>query len=291
MADRSPGAHVARRRLGAALRKLREDANIRLDAAARELECSSAKISRLENGLGPAKLWDVRILLSFYGANDAATRNRLERWAGQTKEPSWWEADSDLTNDDGDLHYAAETEAALVRMFGTPVIPALLQSEEYAGAHIHVMFPDWPTSDVRRFAAMRLARQESLRRPADPLGIDAVIDEAALMRRVGTRDTHLHQLTFLGELIDEFASRPDFSVRVLPLVAGPTRLLAPLTIFEPRNPALDERTAHIEESATSGTWLAPDDVELISSVFDEVVAMSLPTAESRARIEAIRSSL
>ena len=67
MAHRSPGSRAARHRLGTGLKRLREQANLRLDAAAHELECSIAKISRLENGLGPAKLWDVRILLDLYG--------------------------------------------------------------------------------------------------------------------------------------------------------------------------------------------------------------------------------
>ena len=142
MAERSPGAHTARRRL-TALRRLREEANIRLEAAARELECSPAKISRLENGLGPAKLWDVRILLTFYGVDDVATRERMEGWARGTKSESWWESDADLTTDDLDRYFAAETEAAQIRMFCTPVVPALLQTPEYAEAHIRRIFPEW----------------------------------------------------------------------------------------------------------------------------------------------------
>ncbi len=74
---RSSGSTVVRRRLGTALRKLREDANIRIEAAARELECSTAKVSRLENGLGPAKKLEVRALLDLYGVTDADPAGRV----------------------------------------------------------------------------------------------------------------------------------------------------------------------------------------------------------------------
>ena len=78
MADRSPGSRAARHRLGTGLKRLREQANLRLDAAAHELECSIAKISRLENGLGPAKLWDVRILLRGLVSQEGA--HKLQRY-------------------------------------------------------------------------------------------------------------------------------------------------------------------------------------------------------------------
>jgi hypothetical protein len=79
VADRSSGSAVVRRRLGRALRRLREDANIRIERPARVLECSTAKISRLENGLGPAKAVEVRALLDLYGIDDPEQRARLRR--------------------------------------------------------------------------------------------------------------------------------------------------------------------------------------------------------------------
>src|SRR3954451_9819733 len=91
MTKRKPGYELARRRLGDALRRHRERANVRIEAAARELECSSAKISRLEGGLGPGKLWEVRVLLDLYRIKDRAERARMEQWARESKEPGWWE--------------------------------------------------------------------------------------------------------------------------------------------------------------------------------------------------------
>jgi Domain of unknown function (DUF5753)/Helix-turn-helix domain len=218
MTQRSPGAHVVRRRLGSGLRSSREKANIRIEAAARELECSPAKISRLENGLGPARLWDVRILLSLYGVEDPSVRRTYEDWARESKSTSWWESDADLTSDDNDRYFAAETEAARVRMYCTPVLPALLQTLDYANAHLRILFPDWTASDIERFAAMRHARQQPVLRLEDPLKFEAVVDEAAIRRRVGSPSVHVAQLTWLADLLDKLSvdHRREVIFRVVP---------------------------------------------------------------------------
>jgi hypothetical protein len=283
---------MVRRRLGTTLRRIREEANIRIEAAARELECSPAKISRLENGLGPAKLWDVRILLTFYGVEDAGTRARLESWARGTKSESWWESDTDLTTDDLDRYFAAETEAALVRMFCTPVVPALLQTPEYAEAHIRGLFPKWPDADIKRFVNVRRARQTPLTRDEKPLTFEAVIDEAALLRRVGSSSVHRMQLKSLEMQLSGSSSEDGHNVtlRVLPLTAGPGRGLSPFTIFEPRDPKLDPRTAYIEET-TGGSWVEEGHVSELAEIYDELVSMSLAPDVSLIRIREILRSL
>lgn len=291
MTERSPGAHVVRRRLGSGLRKLREDANIRIEAAARELECSPAKISRLENGQGPAKIWDVRILLDFYGMADPGLRHRYEDWARGTKTDSWWEPDSDLTTDAVDRYIAAETVAARVRIFCTPVLPAQLQTAEYAAAHIRTLFPHWLNRDVERYVGVRQNRQAQLLRADNPLTFEAVVDEAAVRRRVGTATVHLAQLDWLAELLTDLVQnrRPNLDIRILPLTAGPGRALSPFTIFEPLHADLDPTTAFIEETADGGTWVDP--VSDLVDIFEELRTLSVSPEESLSLLrEAITSS-
>jgi transcriptional regulator with XRE-family HTH domain len=292
MAERSPGAYVVRRRLGTALRKYRESANVRIEAAARELECSPAKISRLENGQGPAKLWDVRILMTFYGVEDAGVRDQLENWARGSKSESWWESDADLTTDDLDRYLAAETEAGLVRLFCTPVVPALLQTTDYAEAHIRGLFPAWPDADIKRFVDVRRERQTALTRVEKPLSFEGVIDEAALLRQVGTESVHRAQLesliTQLGGVDDQ--GRRTVTLRILPLTAGPGRGLSPFTIFEPRDPVLDPRTAYIEET-TGGSWVEEGHVAELAEIYDELLGMSMAPDPSLIRLREIIRSL
>lgn len=282
MADRSPGPYMARRRLGSGLRTVREQANIRIEAAARELECSPAKISRIENGQGPAKLWDVRILLQLYGVDDPAVRRRFEGWAQGTKSESWWESDADLTSDDIDRYFAAETEAARIRMYCTPVLPVLLQTRDYAVAHIRALHPDWSEADVQRFADVRMERQAPLRRPDDPLIFESVIDQAAVLRRVGSAEVHEAQLTWLADLLDTFheAGRTNLTVRIVPLSQGPGRALGPLTIFEPRNRDIDPLSAFFEEFADTGSWIEAGAVPDVVSIYEERLRAAADAATS-----------
>jgi hypothetical protein len=289
---RRPGPHVVRRRLGAGLRALREQQNLRIESAARELECSPAKISRLENGIGPAKLWDVRILLALYGVTDEATRSQYEDWARDTKSTSWWESDSDLTSDDNDRFFAAETEAARISAYCTPVLPAQLQTLDYATAHLRALLPSWSLADIKRFAAVRHARQAPLLQVEEPLRFEAVVDEAALRRRVGSVEVHAAQLIWLADLLDELAARgrDHLTVRVVPFSAGPGRGLSPFFLFEPRNAALDPLSAYVEDTI-GGLWLEADEVAPLRDIYDELVVMSIDPPGSRLLLREIIASL
>src|SRR5215470_10308698 len=65
------GPAVPRRRLGSELRRLREESGLLIEDVAETLECSTSKISRLENGKGIPKIRDVRDMLGRYGVTDS----------------------------------------------------------------------------------------------------------------------------------------------------------------------------------------------------------------------------
>lgn len=293
MAERSPGAHVVRRRLGRGLRELREGANIRIEAAARELECSPAKISRLENGQGPAKLWDVRILLTFYGIEDSGVRRRYEQWARGTKSEAWWELDTDLTSDDVDRYFAAETIASRVRTYCALFLPALLRNEDYASAYTRAVFPELARPDVERWVKVQLSRQSQLLENAEApsFSYEVVVDEAVLLRRVGSVQLQRGQLEWLLHVLErrERDGTAGLDFRVYPLGAGPTRALSNFTIFDPRE-KIDPPSAYLEESPDGGVWL--DSVDEMAKVFDDLQSRAAPPEESltilREAIEASR---
>lgn len=284
MADRSSGSMVVRRRLGRALRQLREDANIRIERAAQELECSTAKISRLENGLGPAKTVEVRALLDLYGLDDPERRAQFDRWAAGTKSSGWWETDSDLTTENLDRMLAVETESVEIRTYCTPVFPAVLQTPEYALAHVRTWAPELSQGDAERLVDMRLARQAALLDREAELRYDAVIDEGVIRRHVGSPQILADQIGWLADLLDRRAAegRDDISVRILPFTAGvPGRALSSFLIFTPRDVEFDPVVALIE--ATGGdTWYeTAEAVELIAALFGQLKARSLTPRASR----------
>ena len=82
---------VTRRRLGSELRRLRTISKKTIEQAAEELECSPAKISRLETGRGVPKQRDVRDLLRLYGvgANEVVYEEMLDL-ASEGQSQGWW---------------------------------------------------------------------------------------------------------------------------------------------------------------------------------------------------------
>lgn len=284
MAGRSSGSTVVRRRLGRALRQLREGANIRIERAAQELECSVAKVSRLENGLGPAKGVEVRALLDLYGVDDPAERMKFEKWAAGTKSAGWWEADADLTSDDVDRLLSIETESVELRAYCTPVLPAILQTPAYAFAHVRARRTDLSPDDAERFARMRLARQAALLDGGTELRLDAVIDEGAIRRQVGSPAILAEQLTWLADLLDRFVAdgRNDVSVRVLPFAAGvPGRAMGPFMLFTPRDVDFDPVVALVEGTRRDTWYEAPEDVAPLEVLFDQLKALALTPRASR----------
>jgi transcriptional regulator with XRE-family HTH domain len=281
---RSAGSTVVRRRLGTALRALREQSNVRIEAAARVLECSTAKISRLENGQGPTKALEVRALLDLYGESDPIRRARFEEWASRSKSTGWWESDSDLTSDDADRYVAFETEARHVRTYCTPVLPLILQSGQYALAHARALHPGLTDADIARLVELGMSRQAAILSKEVEFSIEVVLDEASIRRVVGSRAVLAKQLTWLADLLDRFErdGRNDLVVRILPFSADwPARALSPFAIFTPRETELDPVVAHVEDTVGSSWYEDADDVSPLVELFDRLSSLSLSPHESR----------
>ncbi|GGQ13826.1 helix-turn-helix domain-containing protein [Streptomyces roseolilacinus] len=109
--------------------------------------------------------------------------------------------------------YALLERAALnLYLFATPVIHGLFQTEEYARALIAGGFPILTEERVEELVEARVARREVFDRDPTAL-IELVLDEAVLLRPIGSRETMRGQLEFLAEC----ARRRNVTIQVLPL--------------------------------------------------------------------------
>ncbi len=104
---------------------------------------------------------------------------------------------------------------SLIRAYEPQVVPGLLQTEEYIRAITTASFPSENEDDWERRVALRLARQDLLKRPVPPQ-YWVVLEETALRRTIGGRDVMSGQLKHLIEA----ASQPDITIQVLPFSAG-----------------------------------------------------------------------
>jgi transcriptional regulator with XRE-family HTH domain len=205
---------IRRRRLGAALRRLREGSGMSLDAVAKELGWSTSKVSRIESAKIAVTPADVRALL---GVLDALSEEveTLVSLASEDRQPGWWRQYAEVLPPWFEGYLSLESEAALLLAYESEVVPGLLQTEQYAAEILrqssYTQLPD----EAARAAELRRARQVRLVGP-DPIHLDVVINEGALRRVVGDRKVMCDQLTRLIEAVE----LPNVALRVLPFAAG-----------------------------------------------------------------------
>jgi hypothetical protein len=173
---------------------------------------------------------------------------------------------------------AIETESVELRTYCTPVFPALLQTPAYARAHLSVWMSELSHDDVERYVGLRRARQAALLDPATDLRLDAVIDEGAVRRQVGSPATHAEQVTWLVDLLEGCAAegRDDVLVRILPFAAGvPARAMSAFVLFTPRDADFDPVQALVEGTDGSNWYDTQDEVAHLEDLFDQVKSLSL----------------
>jgi transcriptional regulator with XRE-family HTH domain len=205
---------VRRRRLALELRRLREAAKLTCEEVAERLECSASKISRVETGRVSVSPRDVRDMLEIYGIPEDQ-RESLVQLARDSRQKGWWQAYSDTIQPQFATYLGLESAASEIRIYEVSLIPELLQTEDYARTVISAGMVNSPREDIERRVALLMARQPALTR-ADPPKLWAVVDEAALRRRVGGASLMRLQLDFLLGI----ASLPNVAVQVIPFGGG-----------------------------------------------------------------------
>lgn len=213
----SPVAYVPtikRRRLGAALRRLREETGHSTDSAASALKWSQSKVSRIETAATSVTPDDVRTLLELYGAASDEIAD-LVNLAMEDRQPSWWRQYSDVLPENFGGYLSLESEASRITTYESEVVPGLLQTDAYAreilGQHPLTVMP----YEIQQAARLRVARQSRLA-GSEPLELDAVINEAVVRRLIGDAAVMRQQLEHLIEV----AQLPNVTIRVLPFSAG-----------------------------------------------------------------------
>ena len=267
MTTRTPTGR--RRRLGAELRRLREAAGLTIDKVAEELECSPSKVSRIETGQVSATPRDVRDMLGLYRVDD----DRLEAMvqvAREARQRGWWQKFVDVP-DGVPAYVGLEAAATSMDVYMALLVPALLQTPDYARAVIAAVRPDLPPSEIDRRVELRLRRQALLDQERPPR-MRVLLDDTVLARPVGGPAVMAAQRRRL--LAD--ADRPAVTIQVLEVGAGAhAGMDGPFTIFG--FPAPAERDVVALDSAADALYLeGPEDVARYRRVFE----LLLPVARS-----------
>jgi transcriptional regulator with XRE-family HTH domain len=207
------GPTLRRRRLGAELRKCREEAGLTQEAVSRQFEWHAAKVTRIETARVAVTPRDVKDLLVLYGVGDEEYREALMELARQSRQRTWWTDYRDLMRPGNFV--GMEAEASSVRVWEPIIMPGLFQTEGYMRALMRTGRPGDPPEKIDRRIALRLTRQARLTGDV-PLKVHAVIDESVIHRTVGGDDVMREQL----RRIVEVAKLPNVNIRILPFNSG-----------------------------------------------------------------------
>ncbi|GAA3863166.1 helix-turn-helix domain-containing protein [Streptomyces sedi] len=279
---------TARRRLGAALRKLRDDHGLTADEVGAHIGCHNSKVSRFESGKRTCSPKDLKGLIELYGVEDgkAEELEGLLRRARQ-RVPPWWHVYNDAISVNYSEFIAYEAEAARCLEYQNVFIPGLLQTQGYAHAVTAGGYAALGPDQVDDLVEVRMRRQQRLV-GEDALILEAVMNEAALRLRVGGAETMRQQLCRLREV----AELPNVQLRVIPFEAGERGAsLGAFTLFSSEQD--DVADVAFTESAEATTSFR-DDVLVtrrLNRLFRNMTAASLPSGESLQLIQRIESEM
>ncbi|HEV2634571.1 MAG TPA: helix-turn-helix transcriptional regulator [Actinocrinis sp.] len=201
---------VRGRRLAAILRQLRTASGKTAEEVALHLECSAAKVSRIENGLVGVRIQDARELLDLYGVQ-GEQRDEILDLVRQARAREWWHPYADIIGTEFARALGFEDEASTIWMLESRFIPGLLQTEDYVTAMLSTR-RDQPIEVIERGTRLRMTRQQILSRP-EPVTFNVLLDQAALLRRIGPAEMMAGQYR---RLVQD-AQAPNIRIRVLPL--------------------------------------------------------------------------
>ena len=206
---------VLRMILGRQLQALREQAGLSYQQAADAIFASEWTLRRIEAGKGALKPLNIKSLLITYGVTDVREIDAFLGLARDASRPGWWHSYGDALPEWFKVAVGLEESASLIRAYEPQVVPGLLQTEAYVRAITAASFPSEQEPDAERRVALRLARQDLLRRPAPP-EYWVVLEETVLRRPIGGPDVMRGQVEYLIEC----AARPNVTIQVLPFSAG-----------------------------------------------------------------------
>ena len=215
------GPTIRRRRLGADLRRLREQSSLRLEEVAQHLGVAPSTLSRIETGKAPTRTSYLTVMLDLYGVDDPEQRRLFMDSAREGQRKGWWAGSDELLPAGTGTYLGLEAEASAIRVFQAQVVPELMRTEAYARAVVTASRPELAPEQVDRVVAVQLRRQEVLQ-GSDPIQLRLVLDESVLLRSLGPASVMREQL----ERLIRAGSQPMATIQVLGLAAAERPVLA-----------------------------------------------------------------
>lgn len=274
---------VRRKWIGAQLRDMRNARKLDAKDVAAEMDCSEAKITRMETAQSPLYARDVRDLLELYKAPQPQ-RDEIMGLLKDSDKADWFDQYEGALPKKYKALVEYESQAKRQQEYGISVLPGLCQTESYAREIIRKSLLGATREDIEVRVEVRMKRQAILTRSKDPIRLRAVIDQAALLREVGGPAVMQQQLKHLRELCD----LPNVTLQVHPFSAGASPCPSGqfMLLEFPPGAGMTE-ICYLENGAGDIYLERPAQVDRYRVMFDELCADALSTDESKQLIEGL----
>ncbi|MFF4374269.1 helix-turn-helix domain-containing protein [Nocardiopsis dassonvillei] len=278
-------AGVTRRTIARVMKRARIRAGIKSGTAARHADISPGTLTKYEKAENPWPVPIVYVLSEFYGLSQE-DRDKLVDLARQ-KELGWWHRHRDIP-EWFESYVGLESEAHTVLNYEDGTIPGLLQTADYARAVISADVDAGSDEQIEAHVTVRLQRQKRLSED-EPLQLNAVMNESALYRTVGSAEIMREQLSVLLER----AELPNVNLRVLPFETGAHAASEGSFVIMQFPDLLANVTFDdvvLVEYRAGAVYLEKEhEIGLFSRIFQQAQSRALSTEESVKRIQHIRS--
>ena len=211
MSDREPT--MRSRELGEGLRRAMEAAGLTGVEAARRLDWSPSRVSRMLSGTRGTTEVDVAMFLTVCGVR-GRERKRLLAVCQDQGVPGWLQEYGDRLPKQLVTLLDQEDKAQQITEFESTWVPGLLQTPDYARALLSRSV-SVPENEVEEWVAARLARQELFTRGTGAR-FEFFLHETALRLPVSGGAVLSDQLHHLLRM----SVRPPITVRVVPAAVG-----------------------------------------------------------------------
>jgi transcriptional regulator with XRE-family HTH domain len=214
---RAPSPTVSRRWLARSIKGLRTEHRLSQAAVAKALGCQVPKVSLLENGQRPLQEPDLETLLGLFQIPDSDRQLYLDEFKN-AQGKGWWELyDEDTMPTWYRDFIGLEQGAERIRAYQPAVFHGLFHTPEYAAALYRDATAGLSEEKIAWLVKIRRRRQAVLQRESGAPQLDVILDQSALLRRVGDDATTRGQLEHVVALCE---ANENITVRVAPFDRG-----------------------------------------------------------------------
>ncbi|MGW0563415.1 helix-turn-helix domain-containing protein [Streptomyces sp. NPDC003016] len=262
------------RRLGAELKKLREEAKFTVNEGGALIGMGRVHLTHVEGGNTAISSERIRALCTSYGVTSSTYVDALVDLA-ESPSKGWWSGyKGRLPSSALDLA-ELESKATSLRSYESLFLPGLFQLEEYTRSIFRASDVVTTPEGIESAVHFRKQRQSILAGDDVPPTVHAVIHEAALHMRFGGADVMRRQLLRLVEM----AELPHVTIQIFPFTADAvSALTTPFCYIGSHGGALE--TVLVEHPADSMFLHGQETVTKYRRQFDRLSAAALPPVDA-----------